>query len=106
MIPQRTCSARLADGRKCHAVALLDKRFCHFHHISNAKRKPARRRLPPVPFFPKILIPSLFEPQSICEARTRVEKAITTGLIDPQRGKLMLHAFQIVAYNLNTEGKS
>jgi hypothetical protein len=95
---------RLSGGRKCHAIALLNKRLCYFHHASNARRKPARRRLPPVPFFPKIPISSLFDQHSVREARMKIERAMATGLIDRQRGKLMLHAFQIAAYNLNTEG--
>jgi hypothetical protein len=103
---QPTCSARLADRSKCQAIALLGKRFCHFHHISNARRKPVRRRLPPVPYVYQIPIPPLSDQHSIAEVRTRVEKAMVAGLIDPQRGKLLLHAFQIAATNLrvNIEG--
>ena len=93
-------------GRKCHAVALAGKRFCHFQHISNPRRKPARRRLPPAPYVYQIPIPPLSDQHSIHEACTTVEKAMAGGLVDSQRGQLMLHAFHIAAMNLriNMEG--
>ena len=103
MVPE--CQFTLYTGRRCHAVALRDKAYCHAHMKSQSRRfcrpEPTPAPEPETQIEQEIEIPVLLDMGTILAVLNDILFALGSNRISTRRANLLLDGLRMTMANLD-----
>jgi hypothetical protein len=94
----KLCEQRKANGDPCQALALRDKRFCHYHELMGASpiNIDNNESIPPS----HVYLPQLEDAISIQSAISEVCEMMLHRRIEPKEASALFYAMQVASTNL------
>ena len=101
----RHCQHVMTNGEYCRAMALRDRRYCHFHLVHRGRQLRARHMHDVAASngigseYMRMDMPVLEDANAIQMALSHVADAVMNHAVDPKRAGLVLYALQIATLN-------